>query len=255
MADFKTHITVSTAVGVAYGYVGATRYGLPVETCLLAGGLCSVSGMLPDLDSDSGVPLRETTMFAAAVVPMLLIDRLRDLGVEREMMVLAAAAVYVTIRFVIAEFFRRFTVHRGMWHSIPAAASAGLIAYLLMHCAEENLRVYKSMAVFTGFMVHLILDEIWAIEFGWTGIRLKKSFGTAMKFWGTNILANLSTYAKLAVLIYMVYHDHTFMLHQHLPNHSYQEANRIQSSFPVGTYETSHPWAPNTYESYPPSFR
>ncbi len=79
MADFKTHIAVSTAVGVAYGYVGFVRYDFPLESCILAGGLCSVSGMLPDLDSDSGVPIREATSLAAAVVPMLLVDRLRNL--------------------------------------------------------------------------------------------------------------------------------------------------------------------------------
>ncbi|MEZ6089110.1 MAG: metal-dependent hydrolase [Pirellulaceae bacterium] len=139
MAGFKTHITGSTVVGVGYGYLGATHFGMPLESCLLAGGLCSVSGMLPDLDSDSGVPLRETTMFASAVVPMLLVDRLQDLGVRRELMVLAAAIVYLIMRFGVAEIFKRYTVHRGMWHSIPAAASVGLLAYLLMHCSQEDV--------------------------------------------------------------------------------------------------------------------
>jgi len=55
MAGFKTHITVSTLTGIAYGAWGY-HSGAPLETCILAGGLCSVSGMLPDLDSDSGRP-------------------------------------------------------------------------------------------------------------------------------------------------------------------------------------------------------
>ncbi len=208
MADFKTHIAVSTAVGVVYGYVGYERYHFPLETCLLAGGLCSVSGMLPDLDSDSGVPIREATSLAAAVVPMLLVDRLRELQLSPEGMVLAAGLVYLTIRFIIAELFRRYTVHRGMWHSIPACISVGLLSYLIMHCQDDRPRIYKSGAVAGGFLVHLILDEIWAIAFRQGRFQLKSSFGTALKFWGPSFLANISVYAKLALLSWLVYCDH-----------------------------------------------
>src|SRR6266404_1624380 len=41
MAGFKTHITVSTITGVGYGVWGF-YCGAPLETCVLAGGLCSV---------------------------------------------------------------------------------------------------------------------------------------------------------------------------------------------------------------------
>ena len=58
MADFKSHITGSTIVGVGYGYWGVMSQGISLENGMLAAGLCSVSGMLPDLDSHSGVPLR-----------------------------------------------------------------------------------------------------------------------------------------------------------------------------------------------------
>ena len=69
MAGFQTHITVSTLAGVGYGVWGYSC-GAPVQTCVLAGGLCSVSGMLPDLDSESGRPVQEISCFAAAVVPL-----------------------------------------------------------------------------------------------------------------------------------------------------------------------------------------
>ncbi len=209
MADFKSHITGSTLVGIAYGYWGVAQQGMSIESGILAGGLCSVSGMLPDLDSDSGIPLRETSMFASAIVPMLMIDRFRDLELSHEAMALAAMLIYIGIRFVLVEFFKRYTVHRGMWHSIPAAASAGLIAYLLMPCVSEATRVYKSMAVVVGFLVHLTMDEIWSIDL--THGRIKKSFGTALKFFGSSALANLSVYAKLFLLLYLVSSDHAIL--------------------------------------------
>jgi hypothetical protein len=207
MADFKSHITGSTIVGIAYGYWGVAEQSMSIESGMLAGGLCAVSGMLPDLDSDSGIPLRETSMFVAAIAPMLMIDRFRDLGLSHESMALAAMIVYIGIRFVGVEFFKRFTVHRGMWHSIPAAASAGLIAYLVMPCPTESIRVYKSLAVVLGFIVHLTMDEIWSIDIA-GGFRLKKSFGTALKFFGNSALANTMVWAMFGGLLYFSMGDH-----------------------------------------------
>ena len=47
-----------------------------------------------------------------------------------------------------------------------------------------------------GYLSHLVLDELYSIG----GRRLKHSFGTALKLFGHSAWANLSTYAKLAVL-------------------------------------------------------
>ena len=179
---------------------------MSLEAGILATGLCSVAGMLPDLDSDSGVPLRETSLFVAAIAPMLMIDRLEDLGLSHEAMAVASLLIYASIRFVAVEFFKRYTVHRGMWHSIPAAAVAGLAAYLVMPCPAESIRVYKSSAVVVGFVTHLVMDEIWSIDL--KRARLKKSFGTALKFVGNNPLANVSVYAKLFLLMYLAWGDH-----------------------------------------------
>ncbi|WP_235908540.1 metal-dependent hydrolase [Roseiconus nitratireducens] len=207
MADFKTHISVSTLTGIAYGYWGVTTQSMTLENGMIAGGLCSVSGMLPDLDSDSGVPLREISMFVAAVVPVMMIQRFRDYGLSHESMALGAMLIYVAIRFGLFEFFKRFTIHRGMWHSLPAAASAGLITYLVTPCESDGVRAYKAFGVVLGFLVHLILDEIWAVEVGVGRIRTKKSFGTALKFFGSDPISNVGIYAILFGLIYTAWSD------------------------------------------------
>ncbi len=208
VAGFKAHITGSTLVGVAYGYWGTMHQNMPIESGMLAAGLCAVSGMLPDLDSDSGVPLRETSNFASALVPMLMIDRFRALDMTPEEMALAAMLIYLFMRFVLVGIFKKYTVHRGMWHSLPAAASAGLLAYLVIPCPSEAIRVYKSLAVSLGFMTHLVMDEIWSIQMRSGRTRLKKSFGTALKFSSNNMWANISTYGKLALLAYLAWTDH-----------------------------------------------
>ncbi len=216
MADFKTHMTVSTTTGVLLGLAGS-RAGIPLTTCLIAGGLCSVSGMLPDLDSDSGRPLREASMLGAAVVPMLMVERFQKLGMDHESMVLAAGVVYIAIRFLLVEIFRRYTVHRGMWHSLPANAIVGMVAFLVIQTDDMNLRLFKTMAVVLGFLSHLVLDEIWSVDFRRGSFVFKSSFGTALKLWGNNGWANVVTYFKLALICFLVYEDQGFMARFDLP--------------------------------------
>ena len=210
MADFRTHMLTSTAVGALYSFAGY-QSGVPIPTCLVAGGLCSVSGMLPDLDSDSGRPLREATTLAAAVVPMLMVERFQRLGWGHETMVLAAGVLYLFIRFGLTEIFRRFTVHRGMWHSIPAALVVGMVAFLIMGNQDIAIRLFKTIAVVLGFLSHLVLDEIWSIDFRRGQYQFKSSFGTALKLWSNDRWANVTTYLKLIGLAVLVYQDEGFM--------------------------------------------
>ncbi len=207
MADFKTHITVSTALGVGYGAVAFQHFGFPAPTCVLAGTLCSLSGMLPDLDSDSGVPLRESLSFASACVPMLLLDRFRQLGWTTETIVLVGAGIYIAVRFGIGALLKKYTVHRGMFHSIPAAVIAGEVAFLLCVSGDMTMRGFKAGAVVAGFLSHLILDEIWSVRVSGGRIGLKSSSGTAMKLFGGDMWANFSCYAKLIILGVVVFND------------------------------------------------
>jgi hypothetical protein len=211
MAGFQTHITVSSALGLAYAAGAATQYGVPLPTCVLAGGLCAVSGMLPDLDSDSGVPLRESIAFAAAVIPMLMLDRWERLGYSPQTIALIGAAIYFGIRFGVAGALKRYTVHRGMFHSIPAMLIAGEVAFLVCAHANIYLRYYLAGGVMLGFVSHLLLDEIWSVNVGLHGVRVKKSFGTAFKFWGESGWGNISAYGKLALLSFAVWKDPAWM--------------------------------------------
>jgi hypothetical protein len=211
MAGFKTHITVSSLVGVGYGGAAFYYYGVPLPACVLAGGLCGVSGMLPDLDSDSGTPVHESVAFAACVVPMMLLQRLVQAGVSHESMVLIGATVYLAIRFGLGALLRRYTVHRGMFHSIPAALIFGEIAFLLSTGEDVRVRLFKAGAVVLGYLTHLLLDEIWSIEWSHGHLRLKSSFGTALKLFGHSGWANVSVFAKLILFTAAVFTEPQWM--------------------------------------------
>ncbi len=203
MAGFKTHITTSSLLGIGYAGLGY-HFGVPIESSLIAGGLCGVGGMLPDIDSDSGIPFRESMGFAAAIAPMMLLDRFRELGLNYEQIVLATGGMYLFVRFGLARLLAKYTVHRGMFHSLPAAFIFAGVVFLLCGSGNLQLRYFKACGVFLGVMSHLVLDEIYAVEWAGGRWRFKKSFGTALKLWGQNSWANISTYGKLAIVVTMI---------------------------------------------------
>jgi membrane-bound metal-dependent hydrolase YbcI (DUF457 family) len=203
MANFQTHVTTSTVLGIGYAGVGF-YYGLPVESAIIAGGLCGIGGMLPDIDSDHGRPLRETMSFAAAVAPMMLLHRFQQLGFNYEQVVLVTGATYLFVRFALARVIARYTVHRGMFHSIPAMLIFAGLTFLVSQSNNLQLRYFKAGGVLLGVLSHLLLDEIYSVEWKLGRWRFKKSFGTALKMWGPSFLGNLSTYAKLALVAVLI---------------------------------------------------
>jgi hypothetical protein len=210
MAGFHTHISVSTITGVAYGVWGY-ECGAPIQTCALAGALCSVSGMLPDLDSDSGRPVQEISALAAAVVPLLMLDRFKEFGWSHETMAIVGAAMYGAIRFGLAGLFKRYTVHRGMWHSIPACLAVGLAAFIIVSGPDLAIRLFKAGAVSLGFLTHLILDEVWSFRVQSGRLNVKKSLGTALKFFGKDRLANATMSGIVSLLSFVAVGDPMLM--------------------------------------------
>ncbi len=206
MAGFRTHIATSSLLGIGYAS-GCSVAGVPFSTSVLAGGLCSLAGMMPDLDSDTGIPLRESTAFVAAIVPMLLIDRFEYMGWSHETIILAGSGIYLSLRFGLHRFLRGYTVHRGMFHSLPAAVIVGQLVLLLCSANDLTARLVKAGGAVLGYCSHLILDEVASISWRYGVPRLKKSFGTATKVWGRSLSGNISVYAKLVLLALLLSND------------------------------------------------
>ena len=116
-------------------------------------------------------------------------------------MALIGIGVYLFIRFGLTNMIRKYTVHRGMFHSIPAGLIFAGVAFLVCGGSMDlHIRYFKAGAVFAGFMSHLILDEIYSVEWKGGMWRLKKSSGTAVKLWGDDSWSNFTTYAKLLLV-------------------------------------------------------
>jgi membrane-bound metal-dependent hydrolase YbcI (DUF457 family) len=203
MAGYRTHITVSGTLGLGYGAAGVMLAGFtPVEGAL-AGVLTWLSGMLPDLDSDSGRPVREVFSLLAAFAPLAMMGHLEQWGHgNNEVATLLAVIVYVAIRYGGAAVLNRLSVHRGMFHSIPAMIIAAEIAYLSFRTSAPPVKLFMAGGVALGFFSHLLLDEIYSVEWSGVHVRLNKFAGSALKFVGKSFLPNLLTYSLLMVLTY-----------------------------------------------------
>ncbi len=201
MASYRGHLIFASVLGGVYGAAGLGRFDFDWGPVGLAAGVTTVGGLLPDLDSDSGVPVRELFNIAAAVVPLMLFHRLEHhtkLTPEQALAVLGM--VYVVIRYGLSRLFKRFTVHRGMFHSIPAMFVAGLATYLVYHSDNFWQRVYLAGGVMLGFLSHLVLDELYSVDFMGLRIPLNKYAGSALKFFSPSWPATAATYGILMAL-------------------------------------------------------
>ncbi len=213
MAGFRTHITVSTFCGIGFGGAAVNPLGFPPETAILAAGVTAVGGMLPDLDSDSGLPVRELSALAAAVVPLLLVPRLDATGLTREGVLAMLLLLYLAIRYGLGYVLRRISVHRGMFHSIPAMLIAGLVVYLEYH-GDIRTRMLLAAGVMIGFLSHLILDEIYSVDFNGVRLKLNSAAGSALKFFSPSWVASSVCYGILTALAFTAYAEYTDSLQE-----------------------------------------
>jgi len=207
MAAYREHITVSSTLGIGVGLSATWILGFSGVQGALAGCLTGIGGMLPDLDSKSGKPVREIFGLVAAAAPMLMMRRLIEWGGSFDGAMLLAVLLYVTIRYGTAHFLALVAVHRGMFHSIPAMLIAGELAFLGYKSESMAVKVLMAVGVMIGFASHLILDELYSVE--WNGVRVKlnKYAGSAFKLLGKNWSANIVTYGLLFTLTFALLED------------------------------------------------
>jgi hypothetical protein len=204
MASYKGHLAFSTLLGAGYGGVGMFKLGLPWGPACLGAGATAIGGLLPDLDSDSGVPVREMFSLAAAVAPLFLYERIsRSFRPEETLVILCG--VYLFIRYGLSQVFKDHTVHRGMFHSIPAMLIAGLAVFQIYHNDDERIRWFVAGGVMLGFLSHLVLDELYSVDFMGARIRLNKFAGSALKLWSPSLPATVICYAILGLLGWSVW--------------------------------------------------
>lgn len=200
MANYATHC----AGGAVAGLAGAVASLMWRPDNFAFAGACFIAGyvgsMLPDIDHDEAIPIREVFSILAAVVPASLLPWLLPDRLNTEQAICFFAATYVLIRFPMSWALKRVTIHRGIFHSIPFCLVCGELVAILLGGLGPRERLLLGGSVSAGALTHLILDELFAVNF--LGAKLKKSFGTALKLWSGDLIPTLACWGALVFLSY-----------------------------------------------------
>lgn len=181
MADFNTHIFGAAAI-VSLGATCCTKLlslGMSDGLMLTLTGM--VGGVLPDIDLKQSQPSRVLFSLLGIIAALAwLFANIPDYtGLE---LWLSSIVVYLLVRFPLWWVFHSVTTHRGILHSLIAAIMAGVLmtAVAWQQLEANELQSWLLGGFMTlGYLIHLVLDEIYSVDF--TGVRIRRSFGSALK--------------------------------------------------------------------------
>lgn len=204
MGNYRQHLTFASGLGVFYAFGIYVLSGVHWIFGTVAAMLTTIGGLLPDLDHPTGTELKGFTgilaVLASVAVWHKLARRIPDLPFELHL--IAVVLVYILIRHWMRGVLARMMVHRGILHSFPCCAVWGASTYLYYPSDNDLIRIIMSASVMLGFLSHLLLDEMFSVDLHNT--RIKRSFGSAMKFWAPSLPATIAMYGILSVVAYQV---------------------------------------------------
>lgn len=204
MANFATHLYGGIfASGTAV--LGLQGLGLvPTGQTLVLFALGVGGSLLPDIDSDSSAPVRAFFGLLGSVLAFAwtlpLVGQYPPLWLG-----LFWVGCFLAVRFLLLGAFARFTVHRGIWHSLLGVAFAALatvnLAHGILRESAESAWVSGAM-VGMGYLTHLVLDELSSVDL--KDARVRRSFGSALKPLSLkNPLSSLTMAAAVALLAWL----------------------------------------------------
>lgn len=208
MALFREHLAAGALVALIS--VGALYFTALMTDPILLGILFLVTVVMsfwPDLDSDESTPYRIIFgTFTIVLTWLAFSETLSLFPNEWQFLIGIPSAVFLIVWFFVGWTFKAWTRHRGMFHSIPAAAIAALATLLIArsYLTEELDIVLFAAAAGIGYLTHLVMDELYATRtLNGSIFEPKKSLGTALKFYSSSFPRTLFTYLILVTLVYL----------------------------------------------------
>jgi len=180
MAGFKEHLVVGTLVSVVTSVYFQNYYLLPLII------ICSI---LPDIDSHGSIPSRIITYgFVMAII-----------GTSGYWIYSGTYSIGIIFLFIFLALFKRGLSHRGLMHSVPMGLTLSLLA-LYVYGFFYGSDLVPGIYVAIGYFTHLILDEIYSIDF--KKRRLKRSFGSALSFYDEdNVPGTIFLYVSIVLMV------------------------------------------------------
>ena len=203
MAGYKEHIGFSGMLGLVWGTTATWVFGFTPVQGTIVFLLTWFAGMLPDIDSQTGRPVREIFGVVSVIGPLILMQHLISWGGDPERVLLIVLLFYIGLRNFGPLILGKLCVHRGMYHSVPALLIVALTTFLFYKHDNVEVRLLMASGVGIGFLSHLVLDEIYSVQWTGTRIKLAKSAGSALKSFGHSVPANAFCWAGVMFLGYL----------------------------------------------------
>ncbi len=201
MANFNTHFAVGAIASATISSTLLSMTILKPTEAVMAFAIGTFGSLMPDIDSDNSKAIGVGFTIISLLITILFIfaEIITYSIVE---LIIMGGAIFYTIRFGLIGAFRKVSRHRGIFHSIPVALIWGLlttlIAYYFFYANSLVSWIYGFVMSF-GYIVHLILDEIYSVDLG--NRRVKKSAGTALKLFK---IKNYSDAIKYIIIYFIL---------------------------------------------------
>ncbi len=208
MADFKTHLTVTSIFSSIATTILLASALATAQEVLLYFIMGVIGGLLPDIDSDNSLPVRLLFTFMATVIAFLVMFKQTGDNSAMELFLVWLGS-FILIKSFVFSLFTRITIHRGMIHSVPASVLFALITVIILHrlFRFDAFTVWMAgLFVFSGNILHLLLDEFCSLNL--TGAGALKSAGTAFKFGKASDLRSTAFLYVAVIMLCFLTPDH-----------------------------------------------
>jgi hypothetical protein len=202
MANFNVHLSVAASSSGIVSVLGVNLNVMDFSHAPWLVFLGIVGGMLPDIDAVNSKPVRLLFNVLALISATAVLSALKTYFVSYQLFALAIAIYWLT-RFLVLASIKRFTVHRGIFHSVLALLFFSFLMVCISNYAFKQNATYAWLNGFFlgfGFLVHLLLDEMYSVDL--SNRRIKKSFGTALKLFNYKNLPSSALMSLLTIFLY-----------------------------------------------------
>jgi hypothetical protein len=204
MANFTTHLAAGTLVSGGLATLTMAADVVAPENLVAVTMACVLGSVLPDIDLKDSRPSK--AMFSGLAIFFsfaVLFTAAEHLSVVE--MLIAWLGTLVFVRYGAKALFHEFSYHRGIWHSVLAAvfcSAVTAVVYYYILRRPDGVAWLAAGFMFIGFMTHLVLDEIYSVDV--MDVRVKASFGTAVKLADTNRWGHTIAMAVATGLVFMI---------------------------------------------------
>ncbi len=181
MADFKTHISVGVVASGMLSTLTMAAAIVPSEDLITLAICGAIGSILPDIDLQNSRASQAMFSGLGLVLAFSVLFNYSWKYSIAEMWILWVGT-FLVVRFLGHSIFHKYAVHRGVFHSVLSGLFFGFLTAALFHYffgSDITLSWLAGTFVFVGYLVHLVLDEIYSVDFH--GNRIRRSFGTALK--------------------------------------------------------------------------